>query len=68
MTDEQAGGFPIAFRTACAGLVKRAPVEPGQTLLRLWGVLSERLGWTSAASTATAAIHALREDCRRRWK
>jgi NADPH:quinone reductase len=35
MTDEQAGGFPIGFRTAYAGLVERAPVEPGQTLLVL---------------------------------
>src|SRR5262249_31118269 len=32
MTDEQAAGFPIGFRTAYAGLVERAPVEPGQTL------------------------------------
>ncbi|MCX4431274.1 MULTISPECIES: NADPH:quinone oxidoreductase family protein [Streptomyces] len=35
MTDEEAGGFPIAFRTAYAGLVERAPVEPGQSLLVL---------------------------------
>jgi NADPH2:quinone reductase len=35
MTDEQAGGFPIGFRTAYAGLVDRAPVESGQTLLVL---------------------------------
>lgn len=35
MTDEQAGGFPIGFRTAYAGLVERAPVQPGQTLLIL---------------------------------
>ncbi|MGK5740222.1 quinone oxidoreductase family protein [Micromonospora sp. URMC 103] len=35
MTDEQAGGFPIGFRTAYAGLVERAPVEAGQTLLIL---------------------------------
>ncbi|MFC4031563.1 NADPH:quinone oxidoreductase family protein [Streptomyces polygonati] len=35
MTDEQAGGFPIGFRTAYAGLVERAPVEAGQTLLVL---------------------------------
>jgi catechol 2,3-dioxygenase-like lactoylglutathione lyase family enzyme len=27
MTDEEAGGFPIGFRTAYAGLVERAPVE-----------------------------------------
>ncbi|WP_328511452.1 zinc-binding dehydrogenase [Streptomyces mirabilis] len=35
MTDEEAGGFPIAFRTAYAGLVERAPVEPGRSLLVL---------------------------------
>jgi NADPH2:quinone reductase len=37
MTDEQAGGFPIGFRTAYTGLVERAPVEAGQTLLVLGG-------------------------------
>jgi NADPH2:quinone reductase len=35
MTDEQAGGFPIGFRTAYTGLVERAPVTAGQTLLVL---------------------------------
>ncbi|MCZ4602674.1 NADPH:quinone oxidoreductase family protein [Streptomyces sp. Lzd4kr] len=35
MTDEQAGGFPIGFRTAYAGLVERIPVQSGQTLLVL---------------------------------
>jgi NADPH2:quinone reductase len=35
MTDEEAGGFPIGFRTAYAGLVDRAPVEAGQVLLVL---------------------------------
>lgn len=35
MTDEQAGGFCVGFRTAYAGLVERAPVQPGQTLLIL---------------------------------
>jgi NADPH2:quinone reductase len=35
LTDEQAGGFPIGFRTAYAGLVERAPVRAGQTLLVL---------------------------------
>ena len=32
MTDEQAGGFPIGFRTAYAGLVERTRLETGQTL------------------------------------
>ncbi|MFD5760418.1 zinc-binding dehydrogenase [Streptomyces sp. NPDC127044] len=32
---QEAGGFPIAFRTAYAGLVERAPVEPGRSLLVL---------------------------------
>ncbi|MEU1623638.1 zinc-binding dehydrogenase [Streptomyces sp. NPDC005722] len=35
MTDEEAAGFPIGFRTAYAGLVERTPVERGQTLLVL---------------------------------
>jgi len=35
MTDEEAGGFPIGFRTAYAGLVERAPVAAGQALLVL---------------------------------
>jgi NADPH2:quinone reductase len=35
MTDEQAGGFPIGFRTAYAGLIERASLEAGQTLLVL---------------------------------
>jgi NADPH:quinone reductase len=35
MTDEQAGGFAVGFRTAYAGLVERAPVRAGQTLLVL---------------------------------
>ncbi|GHD42318.1 quinone oxidoreductase family protein [Streptomyces galbus] len=35
LTDEQAGGFPVGFRTAYAGLVERAPVHPGQSLLIL---------------------------------
>ena len=34
-TDQQAAGFPIGFRTAYAGLVERAPLEAGQTLLVL---------------------------------
>jgi NADPH2:quinone reductase len=35
MTDEQAGGFPIGFRTAYAGLVERSPLKAGQSLLVL---------------------------------
>ncbi|MFG2074186.1 NADPH:quinone oxidoreductase family protein [Nonomuraea maritima] len=35
MTDEEAAGFPIGFRTAYTCLVDRAPVEAGQTLLIL---------------------------------
>jgi len=35
LTDEQAGGFMIGFRTAHAGLIERAPVSPGQVLLVL---------------------------------
>jgi NADPH2:quinone reductase len=35
MTDEQAAGFPIGFRTAYAALVERAPLRAGQSLLVL---------------------------------
>jgi NADPH2:quinone reductase len=35
MTDVQAGGFPIAFRSAYAALVERGPLTAGQTLLVL---------------------------------
>jgi NADPH2:quinone reductase len=35
MTDERAGGLPIGFRSAYAGLVKRVPIAAGQTLLVL---------------------------------
>ena len=35
LSDEQAGGFPIGFRTAYAGLVERAPLAAGQVLLVL---------------------------------
>ncbi|MFJ9541295.1 zinc-binding alcohol dehydrogenase family protein [Streptomyces sp. NPDC101225] len=35
MTLQEAGGFPIAFRTAYAGLIDRAPVNAGQVLLVL---------------------------------
>ncbi|WP_326568703.1 NADPH:quinone oxidoreductase family protein [Amycolatopsis rhabdoformis] len=46
MTDEQAAGFPIGFRTAHAGLVERAPVRAGQTVLVLG----------AAGSTGLAAL------------
>lgn len=35
MSDEQAGGFPIGFRTAYAGLVERASLAAGEVLLVL---------------------------------
>jgi NADPH:quinone reductase len=35
LSDEQAGGFPIGFRTAYAGLVERASVAAGETVLVL---------------------------------
>jgi NADPH2:quinone reductase len=34
-TDEEAGGFPIAFRTACAALVDRAGLREGETVMVL---------------------------------
>lgn len=35
MSDEEAAGFPVGFRTAYAGLVERARVEAGRTVLVL---------------------------------
>jgi len=35
LSDEQAGGFPIGFRTAYAGLVERASLAAGEVLLVL---------------------------------
>ena len=59
MTDEQAGGFPIGFRTAYAGLVERAPVKAGQTLLVLGaagssGATALQLGKSSLSSDGSA--------------
>ena len=46
MTDEQAGGFPIAYRTGYAGLVERAALHAGEHLVVLGG----------AGSSGVAAI------------
>lgn len=69
MTDEEAGGFPIGFRTAYAGLVERAPVEPGQTLLVLGaagssGAAAMQLGRALGATViAVAGGRAKAEFC-----
>ena len=60
MTDEQAGGFAIGFRTAYAGLVERAPVRAGQTLLVLGaagssGATALQLGKALGATVIAAA-------------
>lgn len=60
MTDEEAGGFPIGYRTAYAGLVERAPVEAGQTLLVLGaagssGVAAMQLGKALGATVIAVA-------------
>ncbi|MFH9967160.1 zinc-binding dehydrogenase [Streptomyces mirabilis] len=60
MTDEEAGRFPIAFRTAYAGLVERAPVEPGRSLLVLGaagnsGAAAVQLGKALGATVITVA-------------
>jgi len=60
MTDEQAGGFPIGFRTAYAGLVERAPVQAGQTLLVLGaagssGATATQLGKALGATVIAVA-------------
>jgi NADPH:quinone reductase len=46
LTDAQAAGFPVGFRTAHAGLVERASLAAGQTLLVLG----------AAGSTGSAAV------------
>ncbi|MYS19373.1 NADPH2:quinone reductase [Streptomyces sp. DvalAA-14] len=71
MTDEQAGGFPIGFRTAYAGLVERAPVEAGQTLLVLGaagssGATAVQLGKALGATVIAVAGSPLKlEFCAR---
>ena len=71
MTDEQAAGFPIGFRTAYAGLVERAPVRAGQTLLVLGaagssGVAALQLGKSLGATViAVAGSPEKLEFCRR---
>lgn len=67
MTDEQAGGFPIGFRTAYAGLVERAPVEAGQTLLVLGaagstGITAVQLGKALGATVIAVAGSQLKLD------
>jgi NADPH2:quinone reductase len=71
MTDEQAGGFPIGFRTAYAGLIERAQVGAQQTLLVLGAAgssgatalqLSKALG---ATVIAVAGSQAKLEFCAR---
>jgi NADPH2:quinone reductase len=46
LTEEQAGGFPIAYRTAYAGLIERPRLQAGETLVVLGG----------AGSSGVAAI------------
>jgi NADPH:quinone reductase len=60
VTDEQAGGFPIGFRTAYAGLIDRVPVEAGQTLLVLGaagssGIAAVQLGKALGAMVIAVA-------------
>jgi NADPH:quinone reductase len=60
LTDEQAGGFMIGFRTAYAGLVQRAPVAAGETLLVLGaagssGVTAIQLGKALGATVIGVA-------------
>ncbi|MBP2702335.1 NADPH:quinone oxidoreductase family protein [Microbispora sp. RL4-1S] len=59
MTDEQAGGFPIGFRTAYAALVERAPVEAGQTLLVLGGAGSSGVAATQLGKALGATVIAV---------
>lgn len=60
MTDEEAGGFPIGFRTAYAGLVERAQVAVGQTLVVLGaagstGITAVQLGKTLGTTVIAVA-------------
>jgi NADPH2:quinone reductase len=60
MTDEQAGGFPIGFRTAYSSLVERSPLEAGQTLVVLGaagssGIAAVQLGKALGATVIAIA-------------
>ncbi|WP_306215986.1 zinc-binding dehydrogenase [Actinoplanes sp. RD1] len=71
MSDEEAGGFAVGFRTAYAGLVDRAPVEKGQYLVVLGaagstGATAVQLGRALGAHVvAVAGGPGGREFCRR---
>ncbi|SNT18053.1 NADPH2:quinone reductase [Asanoa hainanensis] len=59
-TDEQAAGFPIAYRTAYAGLVERAALRPGEHLVVLGaagssGVAAIQLGKALGATVTAVA-------------
>ena len=67
MTDEQAAGFPVGFRTAYAGLVERAPVQAGQTVLDLGaagssGAAALQLG-KALGATRTSAPLPMSSEC-----
>lgn len=60
MTDAEAAGFPIAFRTAYAALVQRVPVSQGQRLVVLGaagssGVAALQLGRARGAEVIAVA-------------
>jgi len=72
MADEQAGGFPIRFRAACAGLVERAPVEVGQTLPPRSRSAARRAPtrpgyWPAAPTTTTSSKRSWRPCGPCRW-
>jgi NADPH2:quinone reductase len=59
MPYEEAGGFPIAFRTAYTALVERAPVERGQSLLVLGAAGSSGAAATQLGKALGATVVAV---------
>jgi NADPH:quinone reductase len=67
LSDEQAGGFPIAFRTAYAGLAERASLAAGEVLLVLGaagsaGSAAVQLGKALGATVIAVAGSAQKAD------
>ncbi|MEV0717498.1 zinc-binding dehydrogenase [Asanoa sp. NPDC050611] len=59
LTDEQAGGFPIAYRTAYAGLVERAGLTAGEQVVVLGGAGSSGVAAIQLAKALGATVTAV---------
>jgi NADPH:quinone reductase len=59
LTDEQAGGFPIAYRTAYAGLVERAGLRAGEHVVVLGGAGSSGVAAIQLAKALGATVTAV---------